>query len=80
MLSLHDNGNNSYLFVNRAIIYQFKAKDYELVAYPLSLGSISKGFSVDKRNKTGLNGYVYDFSVGFGSINVNVDDILDIHK
>ena len=28
--------------------------------------------------KTGLNGYVYDFSVDYDAIEVN--DILDIHK
>ena len=28
--------------------------------------------------KTGLNGYIYDFSADFGA--VVVDDILDIHK
>ena len=28
--------------------------------------------------KTGLNGYVYDFSVDYDAI--DVDDILDIHK
>ena len=28
--------------------------------------------------KTGLNGYVYDFSVDYDAITVN--DILDIHK
>ena len=28
--------------------------------------------------KTGLNGYIYDFSVDYNAI--AVDDILDIHK
>ena len=28
--------------------------------------------------KTRLHGYVYDFSINFGSI--DIDDILDIHK
>ena len=35
-------------------------------------------FSVDNMKKTGLNGYVYDFSVFYDAI--AVDDILDIHK
>ena len=43
----------------------------------------SKDVSLDntkKKNKknTGLNGYVYDFSVAYGAI--AVDDILDTHK
>ena len=77
-LSLHYNGVNSYLFVNGIEIYKFKAKDSEIVASPLCLGNISKDFSVDNMNKTGLNGYVYDFSVDYHVI--AVDDILDVHK
>ena len=45
---------------------------------PLCLGNISKDFSVDNMKKTGLNGYVYDFSVDYNA--TAVDDILDIHK
>ena len=33
--SLHCNGANSYLFVNVAGIYKFKAEDSEIVASPL---------------------------------------------
>ena len=77
-LSLHYNGANSYLFVNGTEIYKFKAKDSETVASPLCLGNISKDFSVDNVKKTGLNGYVYDFSVDYDAI--AVDDILDLHK
>ena len=77
-LSLHHNGANSYLFVNGTKIYQFKAKDSEIVASPLLLGNISKDFSVNNMKKTGLNGYVYDFSVDYDAI--AVDGKLDIHK
>ena len=77
-LSLHYNIANSYLFVNGTEICKFKAKDSEIVATPLCLGNISKDFSVDNMKKTGLNGYVYDFSVDYDVI--AVDDILDIHK
>ena len=77
-LSLHYNGANSYLFVNGTEIYKFKAKDSEIVATPLCLGNISKNFSVNNMKKTGLNGYVYDFSIDYDA--VAVDDILDIHK
>ena len=77
-LSLHYNGANSYLFVNGTEIHKFKAKETEIVASPLCLGNISKDFSVDKMNKTRLNGYDYDFSVDYNVI--AVDDILDIHK
>ena len=77
-LSLRYNGANSYLFVNGTEVHKFKVKDSEIVATALCLGNISKDFSVDNKKKTGLNGYVYDFSVHYDAI--AVDNILDIHK
>ena len=77
-LSLLYNEANSYLFVNGTEIHKFKAKDSEIVATPLCLGNISKDWSVDNMKDTGLNGYVYDFSVDYDAI--AVDDILDIHN
>ena len=77
-LRLHYNGANSYLFVNGSQIYKLKAKDSEITATPLCLGIISKDWSVDNMKKTGLNGYVYHFSVNYDA--TSVDDILDIHK
>ena len=62
-LSLHYNGPNSYLFVNGKETVKFKAKDSEVVASPLYLGNISKDWSADNMKKTGLNKYVYKFSV-----------------
>ena len=38
----------------------------------------SKDFTADNTKKTGLNGYVYDFSVDYDPI--AVDDILDIYN
>ena len=76
--SLHYNGANSYLFVNGTEITKFKAKDSEIAAYPLCLGKISKDQSVDNMKRSGLKGYVYDFSVDYDAI--VVFDILDIHK
>ena len=77
-LSLHYNGENSYLFVNGTDVIKFKAKDSEAAVTPLYQGNISKDFSLDNMKKTGLNWYVYDFSNDYNSI--AVDDILDIHK
>ena len=74
-LSLHYNGGNSYLFVNGTEIIKFKAKNS---AIPLCLGNISKDWSTDNIKKTGLTGYVYDFSADYSAITVN--DIKDIHK
>ena len=75
---MHCNGANSYIFVNGTEIIKFKANDSEIKAYPLCLGNISKDFSVDNMKKTGLNRYVYDFSVDYGAIAVT--DTLDIQK
>ena len=66
------------LHYNSTEIHKFKAKDSEIVTTPLCLGNISKHFSVDNMKKTGLNEYVYEFSVDYDAI--AVDDILDIRK
>ena len=77
-LSLYYNGANSYLFVNGTEIHKFLAKDSMIVPNNLCLGNVSKDFSASNMKKTGFNGYIYDFSVDYDSI--DVDDILDIHK
>ena len=77
-LSLHYNGDNSYLFVNGKEIIDCKAKDSEIILYPLCLGNISKDFDLGYMEKTGLTGYAYDFSVNYWAI--ASDKILDIHK
>ena len=77
-MRLHYNGTNSYLFVNSTEIIRFKAKISNIIATPLCLGNISKDWSVDNMKDTGLNGYVYDFSVDYDA--TSVDDIKDVHK
>ena len=77
-LSLHCNGANSYLFANGKEIVKFKVKDSEIVASPLCLGNISKDWSTDNMKKTGLTGYVYDFSADYNA--VTIDNIKDIHN
>ena len=67
-LSQHYNGANSYLFVNGTEIINFKAKNFAIVASPLYLGNISKDWSTDNMKKTGLTGYVYDFSADYNAI------------
>ena len=76
---MHYNGANSYLFVNSKEFIKFKAKDSNIVPRPLCLGNISKDWSTDNMKKTGLTGYVYDFSVDYNNV-VTVDDIKDIHN
>ena len=77
-LSLHYNGDSSYPFVNGKEVINFKAKDSEIVPYPLCLGNVSRDFSLLNTTNTGLYGYIYDFSVNYGTI-AN-DKIPDIHK
>ena len=50
----------------------------ESVATLPCLGNISKDWSVDNMDNTGLNKYVYDFSAESDAI--AIDDILDLHK
>ena len=69
-LSLHYDSDHSYLFANGRQIAKFKAKDSEIVPYPL------KDFSIS--NPTGLQGYVYDFSVDYKAI--SNDKIQVIHR
>ena len=77
-MNLNYNRASSYLFVNGIEIYKLLAKDYEIVATPLCLESISKDWAVDNMKKTGLNEYIYDFRADYDVI--LVDDILDIQK
>ena len=77
-MNLNYNRASSYLFVNGIEIYKLLAKDYEIVATALCLGSISKDWTVDNMKKTGLNEYIYDFRADYDVI--LVDDILDIQK
>ena len=58
-LSLHNNGANSYLIVNGTEIDKSKAKDSEIVATPLFLENISKGWSVDNMKWTVDHAWVY---------------------
>ena len=75
--NLHDNGVNSYLFVQGKEIIKFRGKDSEIVVTALFLGNNSKGWSVDNM-RIGLNGYAYDLSVDYSVI--AGDDILHIHN
>ena len=49
-----------------------------IVSNNLCLGNVSKDFSASNMKKTGLNGYIYEFSVDYDS--TGVDDIKDIQK
>ena len=77
-LSLDYNGANSYFFVNGREIINFKAKDFEIKAYSLCLGNVSKDWSNDNMKKARLKGYVYDFSADYSAI--DIDNVKVVHK
>ena len=54
-LSLHYNGANSYLFVNRREIHKFTANDPEIVPNNLCLENVSKDVSASHLKKTGFD-------------------------
>ena len=64
-LSFSYNGSNSFLFVNATKTYQFKVNYSEIKKYPLCLRNISRDLTSNNMKKTGLNGYVYEFSVNY---------------
>ena len=77
-LSLHYNGDNSYLFVNGKEVTKFKAKTSEIKANQLTLGSISTSANLSSSDieDSKLYGNCYDFSVDYSAI--SNDKILDI--
>ena len=64
-LKLHYNGDNNYLFVNGKEVTKFKAKNSELIKYPMCLGGLSKDYNRNSCKDTGLYGNVYDFITDF---------------
>ena len=66
-LSLHYNGDESYLYVNNTEIYKFKAKDI-ISGYNFCLENVSKDFTKNEQTEISLNGTVCDFSVDHSSV------------
>ena len=79
VLSLHYNGNHSYLFVNGRQELKFKAKTDQLVKEKLCLGNLSDQWTTSESEKTGLYGKFYDFVVDYEQI-AETTKILDMHK
>ena len=78
-LSLHYNGDDSCLFVNGKKVTKVKAKDSEIKADQLALGSISISANLSSSDieDSKLYGNFYDFSVDYSAI--SNDKIHDIH-
>ena len=87
VLSLHYNGDNSYLFVNGQKV--FKTSDSVISSTNkkiLTLGTLTRPYpsgannslSPKNINDTKMYGNIYDFSVDYSSI--SNEEILKIHK
>ena len=59
VLSLHYNGDDSYLFVNGKQELKFKAKDDQIVKEILCLGNISDDWTTANSEKTGFWGEIF---------------------
>ena len=77
VLSLHYNGDDSYLFANGKRELKFKAKDI-LFKEILCLGNISDDWTAANAQKTGFWGEIYDFAVDYTS--TNIGDIYNVHR
>ena len=78
VLSLHYNGDDSYLFVNGKQELKFKAKDDQIVKEILCLANISDNWTTANAGKTGFWGEIYDFTVDYTS--TIIGDIYNSHR
>ena len=79
VLSLHYNGDDSYLFVNGKQELKFKAKTSHLVKEKLCIGNSSDQWTTSESEKTGLYGNIYDFVVDYEQI-VGAKAIYDMYR
>ena len=79
ILSLHYNGDNSYLFVNGREELKLKTKTDQIINKNLCLGNLSNYCGRDHSAKTSLYGNIYDFVVDYKAI-VGTTTIYDMHR
>ena len=79
MLSLHCNGDDSYLSVNVRQELKFKAKTDQLVTEKLCIGNLSDQWTTSESEKTGVYGKIYDFVVDYEQVSV-VKTIYDMRR
>ena len=79
VLSLHYNGNDSYLFVNGRQELKFKCKTDQLVKEKLCIGNLSDQWTASESEKTGLYANICDFVVDYEQI-VGVKTIYHMHR
>ena len=76
VLSLHYNGDDSYLFVNGRTD---KCKTDQLGKEKLCIGNLSDQWAASESEKTGLYGNIYDFVVDYEQT-LGVKTIYDMHS
>ena len=79
VLSLHYNGDDSFLFVNGRQELKFKCKTNQLVKEKLCIGNLSDQWTASESEKTGLHGNIYDFVVDYEKI-LGAKPIYDMHR
>ena len=81
VLSLHYNGDYSYLFVNGGQELKFKTKNSEIQKNLSCLGNLSDWSSTES-TKTRLYGNVHEFAVDYVPLNGSLREktIYDIHR
>ena len=79
ILSLHYNGDDSYLFVNGRQELKFKCKTDQLVKEKLCVENLSDQWTTSESEKTGLYGNIYDFIGDYKQI-FGVKAIYDKHR
>ena len=79
ILSLHYNGDNSYLFVNGREEIKFKTKTAQIINKNLWLSNLSHDWTKDQSTKTSLYVNTYDFVVDYKAIS-GTTTIYDIHR
>ena len=79
VLSLHYNGDDSYLFVNGRQELKFKCKTDQLIKEKLCIRNLSDQWTTSESEKTGLYGNVYDFVIDYEQI-LGVNPIYDMHR
>ena len=79
VLSLHYNGDNSYLFVNGSQELKFKSSVNYLDRNLLCVGNISSDWSLTNGTKTVLYENVYEFAIDYVILS-GIKTIYEIHR
>ena len=79
VLSIHYNGDDSYLFLNSTQELKFKAKNGQILKEKLCVGNLSSNWTTNNSEKTGLYGKVCDFVLDYQEID-GVKQIYDTYR